>query len=66
MAKKLIYVLIDLEYPDSSVGESSSTTSMFLEVEKIIEAGAAENNFNAVHILSSVNGADSIFDLEAQ
>lgn len=66
MAKILVGVLLDLEYPDSDVGESSFTTSMSDEVVRIVEAGAVENSFDVTHVLSGVRGAESMFELVAQ
>jgi hypothetical protein len=63
MATKMISVLIDLEYPDSEV---EASTSMSDEVESIINSGATENAFDVVRVLSSVYGADSIFELTEQ
>jgi hypothetical protein len=67
MAKKLVGVLIDLEYPDADAGASENTNSMLKEVIRIIEAGAAANSFNVTHIPSSVTGfVDSMFELDLQ
>ena len=65
MAKKMIKVLIDLEYQDTA-DENSCTNSMADEVMKIIEAGAIVNSFDFLHVLSNVDGISCAFELIAQ
>jgi hypothetical protein len=64
MAKKLVKVMIDLEYSED-VSEFSSTTSALNEFVDIINAGAAENSFNVVYIPRSA-AIDALFELTAQ
>ena len=66
MAKKLVEVLLDLEYPDGKQNIEYSSISMASEVIKIIEAGAAENDFDVSHTSAGIVGVEFLFELTEQ
>jgi len=76
MAKKLVQAIIDIEFPDDLVndGEPGDENTPNLagfndELDKIIQAGCAENGFDYERIETTtriMNTSELIYDLEEQ